>query len=162
MNLDRNSNSIISIELFQGSVLRKRPEVEHEREVAIFDLLEKNKFELLDVGGVSGPYNLKLSFTDGNMNFEVSDTSKVFIKNIVLSIKPFRRLIKDYFLVCESYFDAIKNMSPQQIEAIDMGRRSLHNEGADILKERLVKFVDIDRSTARRFFTLLCVLQIRG
>jgi uncharacterized protein (UPF0262 family) len=162
MNLDRNSNSIISIELFQGSVLRKRPEVEHEREVAIFDLLEKNKFELLDDGEISGPYNLKLSFVDGNMNFEVSDTSKVFIKNIVLSIKPFRRLIKDYFLVCESYFDAIKNMSPQQIEAIDMGRRSLHNEGADILKERLVKFVDIDRSTARRFFTLLCVLQIRG
>ena len=162
MNLDRNSNSIINIELFQGSVLRKRPEVEHEREVAIFDLLEKNKFELLDRGEISGPYNLKLSFKDGNMIFEVSDISEVFIKNIVLSIKPFRRLIKDYFLVCESYFDAIKNMSPQQIEAIDMGRRSLHNEGADILKERLAKFVDIDRSTARRFFTLLCVLQIRG
>ena len=162
MNLDSNSNSIINIELFQGSVLRKRPEVEHEREVAIFDLLEKNKFELLDRGEISGPYNLKLSFKDGNMIFEVSDISEVFIKNIVLSIKPFRRLIKDYFLVCESYFDAIKNMSPQQIEAIDMGRRSLHNEGADILKERLAKFVDIDRSTARRFFTLLCVLQIRG
>ena len=162
MNQIEDLNYIFDIELVQSSVLRKLPEVEHEREVAIFDLLEKNKFKLTGQHATIGPYKLRLSFKDGNIIFLVSNKKNEFIKNIVLSIKPFRSLIKDYFLVCESYYDAIKTMSPKQIEAIDMGRRSLHNEGAEILKERMLNHIEIDDSTARRFFTLLCVLQIRG
>tara|TARA_B100000945_G_scaffold179351_1_gene143779 strand:+ start:583 stop:1089 length:507 start_codon:yes stop_codon:yes gene_type:complete len=162
MNQKEDLNYILDIELVQSSLLRKLPEVEHEREVAIFDLLEKNKFKLNGDNISIGPYKLRLSFKDGNITFLVSNKDNEFIKNVILSIKPFRRLIKDYFLVCESYYDAIKTMSPKQIEAIDMGRRSLHNEGAEILKDRMSKHVEIDSSTARRFFTLLCVLQIRG
>ena len=162
MNQKEDLNYIVDIELVQSSLLRKLPEVEHEREVAIFDLLEKNKFKLNGDNISIGPYKLRLSFKDGNITFLVSNKDNEFIKNVILSIKPFRRLIKDYFLVCESYYDAIKTMSPKQIEAIDMGRRSLHNEGAEILKDRMSKHVEIDASTARRFFTLLCVLQIRG
>ena len=162
MNQKEDLNYILDIELVQSSLLRKLPEVEHEREVAIFDLLEKNKFKLNGDNISIGPYKLRLSFKDGNITFLVSNKDNEFIKNVILSIKPFRRLIKDYFLVCESYYDAIKTMSPKQIEAIDMGRRSLHNEGAEILKDRMSKHVEIDASTARRFFTLLCVLQIRG
>ena len=162
MNQKEDLNYILDIELVQSSLLRKLPEVEHEREVAIFDLLERNKFKLNGDNISIGPYKLRLSFKDGNITFLVSNKDNEFIKNVILSIKPFRRLIKDYFLVCESYYDAIKTMSPKQIEAIDMGRRSLHNEGAEILKDRMSKHVEIDASTARRFFTLLCVLQIRG
>tara|TARA_A100001011_G_C14047755_1_gene730542 strand:- start:233 stop:739 length:507 start_codon:yes stop_codon:yes gene_type:complete len=162
MKQKEDLNYIVDIELVQSSLLRKLPEVEHEREVAIFDLLEKNKFKLNGDNISIGPYKLRLSFKDGNITFLVSNKDNEFLKNVILSIKPFRSLIKDYFLVCESYYDAIKTMSPKQIEAIDMGRRSLHNEGAEILKDRMSKHVQIDDSTARRFFTLLCVLQIRG
>ena len=115
MNQKEDLNYIVDIELVQSSLLRKLPEVEHEREVAIFDLLEKNKFKLNGDNISIGPYKLRLSFKDGNITFLVSNKDNEFLKNVILSIKPFRSLIKDYFLVCESYYDAIKTMSPKQI-----------------------------------------------
>ena len=154
--------SIVRIQLDEKSFLRRRPEVEHEREVALFDLLEENLFVLKGEGAHPGPYHLELRLADDRLIFDVLDTSDGRLHEIVLAVKTFRAIIKDYFLVCESYFDAIKNASPSHIEAIDMGRRGLHNEGATLLRERLSEHVEIDHTTARRFFTLLCVLHMRG
>src|SRR5262249_39112093 len=154
--------SIVKIVLDERSFLRRRPEVEHEREVALFDLLEENLFVLKGEGAAPGPYHLKLGLSEDRLVFDVSDTGDAPCRQIVMPVRPFRSIIKDYFVVCESYFDAIKASSPSQIEAIDMGRRGLHNEGAQMLRERLATDVDLDQITARRFFTLLCVLHMRG
>ncbi len=159
---DQRSRSIVKIQLDEKSFLRRRPEVEHEREVALFDLLEDNKFILKGDGVSLGPYHLKLKLADDRLVFDVSDTQDAPLREIVMPAKPFRSVIKDYFLICESYFDAIKTSSPSQIEAIDMGRRGLHNEGAQMLKEKLGAEVEMDKPTSRRFFTLLCVLHMRG
>ncbi len=159
---DQRRRSIVRIQLDEKSFLRRRPEVEHEREVALFDLLEENHFVLKGDGLVAGPFHLRLGLAEDRLIFRVSDTDETPLREIVLAVKPFRMVIKDYFLVCESYFDAIKASSPSQIEAIDMGRRGLHNEGAQMLKERLAEHVDLDQDTSRRFFTLLCVLHMRG
>lgn len=155
-------NSIVKMTLDESSILRRRPEVEHERAVALFDLLEKNRFELSGEGAESGPYHVNLAIKDDRLVFSVSSTEDNHIQDLSLPIRAFRSIIRDYFLICESYFDAIKTMSPSQIEAIDMGRRGLHNEGAQLLEERLGELVDLDHPTARRLFTLLCVLQMRG
>jgi uncharacterized protein (UPF0262 family) len=154
--------SIVRIDLDERSFLRRRPEVEHEREIALFDLLEENTFALKGEDAVLGPYHLRLALAEDRLVFEVYDTGDAELRRIVLAVKPFRMVIKDYFLVCESYFDAIKAESSSQIEAIDMGRRALHNEGAVMLKERLEEHVDLDHNTSRRLFTLLCVLHMRG
>lgn len=154
--------SIVRLRLDETAFVRRRPEVEHEREVAIFDLLEENSFSLSGGGVHPGPYHVTVGLNGDRLMFNVHDTDDAPIRQIALPIKPFRMLIKDYFIVCESYFDAIKASSPSQIEAIDMGRRALHNEGADGLRDRLAADVTIDHATARRFFTLLCVLQMRG
>ena len=156
------SNSIVKIILDEGSFLRRRPEVEHEREVALFDLLEKNHFELVGESSVPGPYHVNLALREERLIFALSSPNGSLITEIELPTRPFRSVIRDYFLVCESYFDAIKTLTPTQIESIDMGRRSLHNEGAQKLEERLRECVDLDRLTARRLFTLLCVLHMRG
>ena len=155
-------NSIIKITLDEDSFLRRKPEIEHEREVAIFDILERNHFELIGDDAVPGPYHVSLALKEDRLFYCLSSLDDSPIKEISLPIRPFRSVIKDYFLVCESYFQAIKTMSPSQIESIDMGRRSLHNEGAQKLEDRLSEFVDMDHATARRLFTLLCVLQMRG
>lgn len=157
-----SSNSIVRITLDENSFLRRRPEVEHEREVALFDLLEKNSFELSGEGEPPGPYHVKLALKDDRLVFFLATVKDESIRNIELPVRPFRSVVKDYFLICESYFDAIKTMTPSQIEAIDMGRRGLHNEGAQMLEDRLVEFVKLDHPTARRLFTLLCVLHMRG
>jgi uncharacterized protein (UPF0262 family) len=154
--------SILRLRLDEQSFLRRRPEVEHEREVAIFDLLEENTFVLIGDGAHPGPYHVDVRLTGDRLILDVRDTADVPVRQIMLPVKPFRMVIKDYFIVCESYFDAIKASSPSQIEAIDMGRRALHNEGADGLRERLAPDVTMDHATSRRFFTLLCVLQMRG
>ncbi|MCB2108061.1 MAG: UPF0262 family protein [Rhodobacteraceae bacterium] len=154
--------SIVKLQLDERSMLRRRPEVEHEREVAIFDLLEENFFVLRGDPAHAGPYHIYLRVIEDRLVMDVRDTAETKIREINLPIKPFRMVIKDYFIVCESYFDAIKASSPSQIEAIDMGRRALHNEGADTLRERIAADVEIDGPTSRRFFTLLCVLQMRG
>lgn len=154
--------SILRIELDERSFLRRRPEVEHEREVALFDLLEENTFCLKGEGACAGPYHLRLALRDDRLIIDVRDTTDAPQKELTLPTRPFRAVIKDYFLVCENYFDAIKTSSPSQIEAIDMGRRALHNEGALMLEERLRDHVDLDYNTSRRFFTLLCILHMRG
>jgi uncharacterized protein (UPF0262 family) len=154
--------SIVRMQLDETSFLRRRPEVEHEREVALFDLLEENRFVLNGADAHPGPYHLRLRLVDDRLVVDVCDTADAPLREIVMAVRGFRSIVKDYFLVCETYFDAIKSSSPSQIEAIDMGRRALHDEGAALLRERLAEHVEIDHTTARRFFTLLCVLHMRG
>jgi len=144
--------------------LHPRPEVEHERAVAIFDLLEENSFRPIDWAD-DGPYALHLALSDNRLLLDVRhvgtpvETGETL--RMILPLKSFRSIVRDYFLVCESYYDAIKTASPSQIEAIDMGRRGLHNEGSDLMRDRLADKVEIDHQTARRLFTLLCVLFLK-
>ncbi len=140
--------------------VRLSPNVEHERRVAIHDLLEANTFE--PVGDFAGPFILHLGLEGGSLIFNVHDEADLPLVSFSLPLGDFRSLIKDYFTVCETYFNAIKTLSPSRIEAIDMGRRGLHNEGSKLMAERLAGKVRIDTDTARRLFTLLCVLHIRG
>jgi uncharacterized protein (UPF0262 family) len=151
---------IAHIELDERTVVRRSPDIEHERAVAIFDLLEENHFA--PKSDAEGPFRVSLSVEENRLSLDVRDEQDKPIEKIVLPLAPFRRIVKDYFLVCESYYNAIKRATPSQIEAIDMGRRGLHNEGADLLKERLADKVEIDKQTARRLFTLVCVLHLRG
>lgn len=157
----RANARISRIELDERTVVRRSPEVEHERAVAIYDLLEENSFAPAgDEEG--GPYELKLRIEENRLLFDISDPERGGNYQIWLAMTPFRRVVRDYFKICESYYDAIKHLNPSQIEAIDMGRRGLHNEGSTLLKDRLAGKVDIDFDTARRLFTLICVLHIRG
>ena len=141
-------------------MVRRKPEVEHERAVAIYDLLEENYFA--PVGDYEGPYALHLSLEDNRLQFDIRSQDGEGILKVPLPLQPFRSIVKDYFMICESYYSAIKKSTPSQIEAIDMGRRGLHNEGSELLRERLAGRVDLDFDTARRLFTLICVLHIRG
>ena len=151
---------IVDIVLDEESVARRSPEVEHERAVALFDLLEENDFHL--VSGEQGPYRLRIGIFEQRLVFNVRNGEDVKLRDIILSLTPFRKVVKDYFLICESYYAAIKKLGPSQIEALDMGRRGLHNEGSELLRERLAGKVELDLATARRLFTLICVLHIRG
>jgi len=151
---------LVEVTLDQASIGRNNAEVDHEREVAIFDLLEKNSFAL--EGHDGGPYTLSLSLADNRLVFTVGDTDRAPIQHVMLSLSPFRRLVKDYFLICESYYQAIKTQPASKIEAIDMGRRGLHDEGSQLLLERLKGKIAIDLATARRLFTLLCALHWKG
>lgn len=152
---------IIRITLDDKSVVRRSGDVEHERAVAIYDLLEDNHFAPVD--DREGPYGLHLRIEEGRLLFEIYDgEGERQLATVPLALGPFRRIVKDYFTVCEAYYDAIKTASPSRIEAIDMGRRGLHNEGAEALRERLAGRIEIDENTARRLFTLLCVLHIKG
>ena len=148
---------VIDIVLDEESVARRSPEVEHERAVALFDLLEENDFALV---GTPGPYRLRIGVFEQRLVFDVRDAHDNKLRDIVLSLTPFRKVVKDYFLICESYYAAIKKLSPSQIEALDMGRRGLHNEGSELLRERLDGKIEIDLDTARRLFTLICALHI--
>jgi uncharacterized protein (UPF0262 family) len=137
------------------------PEIEQERRVAIFDLLEDNRFALPPRPGqpeAPGPYRLDLAIRDGRLVFDVGSESGQRVAAFHLSLGPFRQAVKDYFQICESYFDAVKRLPPAQIEAIDMARRGIHNEGARILIERLEGKAELDLDTSRRLFTLVCVL----
>ena len=151
---------LVEVTLDSGSIGRNSADVEHEREVAIFDLLERNSFALENHDG--GPYTLHLSLADNRLVFTVGDENRSPIVHVLLSLSPFRRLVKDYFLMCESYYQAIKSATPSRIEAIDMGRRGLHNEGSDLLRERLAGKIEVDHDTARRLFTLICALHIKS
>lgn len=142
------------------SIGRSTPDVEHERAVAIFDLIEENSFE--PVGHAGGPYKLNLSLVDSKLVFSITTEDDQPVATHILSLTPFRKIVKDYFLICESYYEAIRSSSPSQIEAIDMGRRGIHNEGSQTLKDRLDGKISIDFDTARRLFTLVCVLHWRG
>jgi uncharacterized protein (UPF0262 family) len=158
--MSEDSARIVEIRLDSSSIVRWSREVEHERQVAVFDLMERNSFAL--VNGFAGPYRVLLSLREANLIFAVSDEQGAQQSEITLSMRPFRRIIKDYFLICDSYFQAIKSASPSRIEAIDMGRRGLHNEGAEKLTDALADKIRVDAETARRLFTLICVLHIRG
>ena len=152
---------IVSVDLDERTVARRNAEIEHERAVAIFDLLENNYFKPVSLP--EGPYAIDLSVEENRLNLVVRNQDKsAELGKLVIQLRAFRRIIRDYFLICESYYTAIKDSSLSQIEAIDMGRRGLHNEGADLLKETLAAEVAVDGQTARRLFTLLCVLHIRG
>jgi uncharacterized protein (UPF0262 family) len=153
-------NRLVDVELDE-SIGRSTPDVEHERAVAIFDLIEENSFHPVGDAG-SGPYRLKLSLVDGRLVFTVTREGGEAVITHILSLTPFRRIVKDYYMICESYYDAIRTSTPSQIEAIDMGRRGLHNEGSQTLLDRLAGKIEIDFDTARRLFTLVCVLHWRG
>lgn len=151
---------LVHIQLDEKTLVRRKPEVEHERAVAIYDLLEGNYFA--PVGDYIGPYRLHLSIEENRMRFDVQSQDGMPLCKVQLPLKPFKTIVRDYFLVCETYYTAIKKASPSKIEAIDMGRRGLHDEGSELLRERLSGKIDIDFDTARRLFTLVCVLHIRG
>jgi uncharacterized protein (UPF0262 family) len=150
---------IVNVFLDEKTVGRRSPEIEHDRAVAIFDLLEENYFA--PANGELGPFSLHLGLEENRLHVDVRDESDMEIFEFNLPLSSFRTVIKDYFLICESYYEAIKAASPSKIEAIDMARRGLHNEGSEILSERMKEHVEIDFDTARQLFTLLCVLHIR-
>lgn len=154
-----SDDRIAGIALDERTVVRRSPDVEHERKIAIYDLLQENHF--VPAGDLRGPYHMRLGIEDGQLVLNLQDKDSQ-LHRIDLALAPFRRIVKDYFIVCESYYDAIKKASRAKIEAIDSGRRGLHDEAADLLQDRLRGSVELDRNTARRLFTLLCVLHIRS
>lgn len=154
-----SSYRIEAIDLDEASIAHRGSDVEHERRIAVFDLLETNHFE--PAGSSGGPYRLKLGLEEGRLVLDIALSGGEPHGKIILSLSPFRRVIKDYFFVCESYYQAIRTATPSQIEAIDMGRRGLHNEGSQILCERLAGKITLDHETARRLFTLICALHIK-
>jgi uncharacterized protein (UPF0262 family) len=154
------SNCLVAITLDENSIGRSNPDVEHERAVAIYDLLEENTFT--PQGDDGGPFALHLSVTGQRLVFDIRHEDGAPVMAHLLSLAPLRRIVKDYYTVCDSYYAAIRTATPDRIEALDMGRRALHDEGSNVLMERLKRKVDIDFDTARRLFTLICVLHWKG
>jgi uncharacterized protein (UPF0262 family) len=150
------NNRLIAVEIDESIGRSASPEAEHERRTAIFDLLEDNVFKLSN--GIDGPYHLILANLENRLVFDVRNEAQQNIVAFGLSMSPFRRVVKDYFDICESYYDAIRTANPAQIETIDMARRGLHNEGSEILRERLGGKAEMDLDTARRLFTLVVAL----
>lgn len=151
-------HKLSSIEVDAATLPAATAEIEHQRRVAIFDLIEQNSFT--PDGAEGGPYALRLSSQDNRLAFDISGPD--FSRTHVLSLSPMKTVIRDYALICESYYEALRGSSPSQIESVDMGRRGLHNEGAELLKGRLEGKVEIDKETARRLFTLVCAVYRRG
>jgi uncharacterized protein (UPF0262 family) len=151
---------ISAIELDERTVIWRNADVEQERRVAIFDLLEGNSFRPLGIEH-EGPYRLTLRVEEGRLAMDLRDESGAVLGTVLLGLAPFRRTIREYFAICDSYYKAIRNASPSAIETIDMARRGIHNEAATLLLERLEDRVQMDFDTARRLFTLICVLHIR-
>lgn len=157
---DAKTQRLVDVRLDEKTLVRRKPEVEHERAIAIYDLLEENYF--CPAGDLAGPFSLVIRLEENRLVLAIGDQSGMPLTEVALPMTPFRTIIKDYFLICESYYTAITRSTPAQIEAIDMGRRGLHNEGSTLLRERLDGKIDIDHETARRLFTLVCILHIRG
>lgn len=157
---DKSAKRLVAVTLDENSIGRSSPDIEHERAVAIYDLIEENSFAPAEHEG--GPYSLHLSMAENRLVFDVRLADGKPVVAHFLSLNPFRRIVKDYFLVCDSYYQAIRTATPDRIEAIDMGRRGMHDEGSRILMERLEGKVTIDFDTARRLFTLICVLHWKG
>jgi uncharacterized protein (UPF0262 family) len=153
------NHTIADVRLDEASLSAQSADGEHERRVAIFDLLEANVFEVID--GADGPYSVSLSVVEQKLVFDVKLLDGSDVRVFILSLSPFKRVVRDYFMICESYHQAIRNATPSQIEAIDMGRRGLHNEGSRLLEARLEGKVRFDFDTARRLFTLICALHVR-
>lgn len=155
-----DDHRIIGVELDERTVIWRNADVEQERRVAIFDLLEGNMFRPVELGG-SGPWRLTLRVDDGRLAMDLSEENGSAHGTVVLGLAPFRRVVREYFAICDSYYKAIRNSSPSAIETIDMARRGVHNSAAELLMERLDGKVETDFDTARRLFTLICVLHIR-
>jgi len=158
-----SNNRLIEVEIDRESLAAYGPDAEHERRVAIFDLLEKNSFTLLG-HEPEGPYKLVLAERERKLVFDIFSETDEKIYTYIFSLMPFRGVIRDYFMICESYHEAIRGSTPMQIEAIDMARRGIHNEGSDLLRERLQDKIEIDIETSRRLFTLICALhsEVKG
>ncbi|MDE8650304.1 UPF0262 family protein [Novosphingobium album (ex Liu et al. 2023)] len=155
---------ISHIELDEATILWRNADIEQERRIAIFDLIEDNTFKPVRsfAAGHQGPYHLRLAVQDGRLALRVADEAGSELESLVLGLGRFRRPIREYFAICESYYQAIRKATAQEIETIDMARRGIHNEAAELLLERLDGKVETDFATARRLFTLICVLHIRG
>lgn len=156
---------ICHIELDDANLPPPTPEIEQERKVAMFDLIEENTFALPGRDGrvtPDGPYRVALSIREKRLVFDIRTEDERPAAEFHLSLSPFRQVVKDYWAICESYFDAVKTLAPNQIETIDMARRGIHNEGARVLEERLNGKAEVDSDTARRLFTLICVLHFGG
>ena len=151
---------LIAVTLDEGSIGRSGPDVEHERAVAIYDLIEQNTFA--PVNGERGPFRLHLSITGNRLMLDIRHADGSPAMAHLLSLSPLRRIVKDYYMVCDSYYAAIRSATPDRIEALDMGRRALHDEGSRILMERLKRKIDLDFDTSRRLFTLVTVLHWKG
>ncbi len=151
---------LVAVTLDEESIGRSGPDIEHERAIAIYDLIEQNFFA--PQGAPVGPFTLRIGITGNRLMFDIRKESGDPVIVHLISLTPFRRIVKDYFMICDSYHQAIRTATPDKIEAIDMGRRGVHNEGSNTLKERLSGKVDMDFETARRLFTLLCVLHWKG
>ncbi|MFN3959623.1 MAG: UPF0262 family protein [Parvularculaceae bacterium] len=161
---DKQTRRIVRIDLDERSLARATADIEHERKVAIYDLIEENFFE--PIGAGEGPFELYLSLVENRLVFDVrrhdpQQPGGTPIGQVHLSMSPFRKIIKDYFMLCESYYDAIRTAAPAQIETVDMARRAMHNEGSEILRERLTEKINLDLNTARRLFTLICSFHMR-
>ena len=157
---DKRADRLIAVTLDENSIGRSNRDVEHERAAAIYDLLEDNIFA--PEGGEEGPFALHLSITGSRLMFDIRRADGAPVIAHLLSLTPLRRIVKDYYTVCDSYYEAIRTATPDRIEALDMGRRALHDEGSQILMERLKRKVTLDFDTARRLFTLICVLHWKG
>lgn len=159
-----NSHHLVRVDLDQRSLAPATADIEHERRVAIYDLLQENSFSPVGDPAIvgSGPFALNLSTREGRLVMDVQSEDGREVGQLYLSMSPLRKIIKDYFLLCESYYDAIRNAAPQQIETIDMARRAMHNEGSELLAARLEGKVKVDFDTARRLFTLICSFHMRA
>src|ERR1700752_644760 len=151
---------LVKVTLDEGSIGRSSPDIKHEPGVGIYDLLEDNTFAPVDHDG--GPYVLQLSIAENRLVFDIRGEDGAPVMAHLFSLTPLRRIVKDYFMICDSYYKAIRTSTPSQIEAIDMGRRGLHNEGSELLMDRLKEKIAVDFDTARRLFTLICVLHWKG
>ena len=155
---------ISHIELDEATILWRNADIEQERRIAMFDLIEDNSFKPLRSfeAGHHGPYRLRLAVRDGRLSMDLSSDAGESLEALVLGMARFRRPIRDYFAICESYYQAVRKATPQEIETIDMARRGIHNEAAELLKDCLAERVEVDFDTARRLFTLICVLHIKA
>ena len=155
---------IAKIDLDEETIIWRNADIEQERRIAIFDLIEENSFKPVRAAerGATGPYHLTLAVRDGRLLMTVADAEDQLVEELLLGLARFRRPIREYFAICDSYYQAIRKATAGEIETIDMARRGVHNEAAELLKERLEGKVDVDFATARRLFTLICVLHIRG
>ena len=155
-----DKNRLVKVTLDEDSIGRSSPEVEHERAIAIYDLIEENSFA--PVGHDGGPYTLHLSLKDNRLVLDIRHAAGEPVVAHLLSLSPFKKIVKDYYLICDSYYAAIRTATPDRIEAIDMGRRGVHDEGSRVLQDRIKRKIKVDFDTARRLFTLICVLYWKG
>lgn len=161
---DQGNSRLVRVALDEATIVRRREDIEHERRVAIADLLEGNLFrpKVNLEGDYAGPFHLQLRLVEDRLAFDLADQADAPLGGFTLALKPFRRIIKEYFIICENYFSATKTANLRHVEALDMGRRSLHDEGSELLRSNLEKKAEVDFDTARRLFTLVCVLNMRG